>query len=148
MSLSRMLSPKTAVPIALAALAALVSPASATDSDQWQLSQDPTFQGRVQEALISTCVAIGTEGWAVAFHRERAGFCVSVLSAGTNQSQYVTEFANSVSTDSNVISDATQAGTVVLTTNNRAAQAALVTDTHIANAISGEINSFIREPGN
>lgn len=116
-------------------------------SDQWQLSQDPTFQGRVQASLIETCVAIGTEAWTVPFHRERSTFAATILSAAGGQSPYVTLFSNSVSTDPTCISDATQAGTMVLTTNNRAAQAALVTDAHIAAAISGQFNSFFRCPG-
>lgn len=116
-------------------------------SDQFQLSQDATFQGRVQASLIAACVAIGNEGWTVPFHRERATFSAGILAGtGGTQASYVTLFTNTVSTDSSCISDATQAGTVVLTSANRAAQAALVTDAHINAAVSAQFNSFIREP--
>lgn len=122
---------------------------AASHSDQYQLSQSPPFQNRVQASLIAACVAIGTEGWAVLFHRERSTFAASILSAsGTVQSTFVQLFSNSVATDTNVIADATQAGTVVLTSTNRDAQGALVTDAHIDAAISGQFNSFIRLPAN
>lgn len=116
-------------------------------NDENQLSQDPTFQGRVEAALLAACVAIGTEAWTVPFHRERARFAEQILSATGGQSTYVTLFANSVATDANVISDATQAGTVSVTASNRATQAALVTDAHINAAVSGQFNSFVLEPG-
>lgn len=122
---------------------------AASFSDMFQLSQDTTFQNRVQSALLSTCVAVSNEGWSVAFHRERATFCSQVLSfTGSGTNPYVALFANAVATDTNCIADATQAGTVVLTSGNRAAQAALVTDAHISAAISSQFNSFIREPAN
>lgn len=115
-------------------------------NDMYQLSQDPVFQNRVQASLLAACVAIANEGWAVPFHRERATFAAQVLSSNGSQATYVTLFANAVATDANVIADATQAGTVALTPANRATQALLVTDAHIDNAISGQFNSFIREP--
>jgi hypothetical protein len=55
-------------------------------------------------------------------------------------------FSNTVANDTNVINDATAAGTVVLTSGNRATQQALVTDAHIDLAIASSFNSFIREP--
>lgn len=115
-------------------------------NDEYQLSQDPTFQNRVQASVLAACVAIANEGWAVAFHRERATFSAQILSATSGQGPYITLFANSVATDPTCISDATQAGTVPLTPSNRAAQAALVTDAHINAAVSAQFNSFIREP--
>ena|SRR6202521_4788291 len=121
---------------------------AASRSDQYQLSQDPTFQNRVQESLLAACIAISNEGWAVPFHRERSTFGTEVLKATGAPSSYVLWFSTTAATDTNVIADATQAGTVVLTSGNRAAQAALVTDAHIDNAIAAEFNSFIREPGN
>jgi len=121
---------------------------AASFSDMNQLSLDPTFQGRVGAALFAACVAISNEGWAVAFHRERSTFCVQILSNTTSPNPYVTLFANSVATDTSCIADATQAGTVVLTAGNRAAQAALVTDTHISNAVASQFNSFMRQPQN
>lgn len=116
-------------------------------SDQYQLSQDTVFQNRVQASLIAACVAIGNEGWTVAFHRERATFCNQILAGtGGGQASYVTLFANAVATDPSVIADATVNGTVTITAGNRATQAALVTDAHIDAAIAGQFNTFIREP--
>lgn len=114
-------------------------------SDRFQLSQDVGFQSRVQAALAAACVNIANEGWAIAFHRERASFAVQILNGAQN---FTILFANTVSTDTSVIGDATQAGTVALTSGNRAAQALLVTDVHIDNAISAEFNAYIRVPSN
>lgn len=115
-------------------------------SDKWQLSQEPTFQNRVQASLVAACVSISNEGWAVPFHRERADFCRQVLLSPNSPTNYVQLVSNAVSTDANVIGDATQAGAVVLSGANRVAQAALVTDAHIDTAIASMFNSFIREP--
>ena len=114
-------------------------------SDQYWLSQNTTFQQRVQEALEAACIAIGNEGWAVPFHRERASFAQAVLDGQVQN--VVTLFSESVATDANVIADATQNGTVAVTSANSGTQQALVTDAHINAAISGEFNTFIREPG-
>lgn len=119
---------------------------TASRSDMYLLSQDTTFGHRVQASLIAACVAISNEGWAVAFHRERATFVAQVLQSPTSPTNWVQLFSNGVATDVNCIADATQAGTVVLTSGNAAAQAALVTDTHIDAAIASQFNSFIREP--
>jgi hypothetical protein len=119
-----------------------------THNDCYQLTQDVTFQNRVQAALTAACVSIANEGWAVPFHRERATFAAQILSTFGGSTNYVILFTNAVSTDTNVIGDATQAGTVPLTSGNRAAQAALVTDAHIDAAISAEFNAFIRVPAN
>jgi hypothetical protein len=121
---------------------------AASHNDSFQLSQDSVFQNRVQAALLSACVAISNEGWTIAFHRERSQFCSQILANTNSNINYVILFTNAVATDSNILSDATQAGTVVLTPANRAAQAALVTDAHIDTAISSMFNSFIREPAN
>lgn len=118
-------------------------------NDSYQLSQDPVFQNRVQAALLTASVAISNEGWTVAFHRERASFAVQILAgSGGAQAGFVTLFTNAVATDTTCLSDATQAGTVQLTSANRGAQALLVTDVHINNAVSAMFNSFIREPQN
>jgi hypothetical protein len=119
-----------------------------TKSDMFLLSQEPTFQNRVQASLVSACIAISNEGWSIPFHRERADFCNRVLLGPSTTPNYVALFSNAVATDTSVIGDATQAGTVALTTGNRASQAALVTDSHIDSAVSSMFNSFIREPGN
>lgn len=121
---------------------------AASRSDQYQVGQEPTFQNRVQQSLLAACIAITNEGWAIPFHLERANFANTVLLSisPTVISPYVVEFSAAVATDANVIADATQAGTVVLTAGNRATQAALVTDAHIDTAIASQFNSFVREP--
>lgn len=120
-----------------------------THKDRYTLSTDPTFKTRVQAALIASCVSIANEGWAVAFHRERANYAAQILAAPSSPIDNVQLFTNSVSTDATCIADATAAGTVVLSGANVATQAALVTDAHIDSAISAEFNAYIRGiPGN
>lgn len=121
---------------------------TATYSDSWQLAQDTTFQNRVQQSLVTQCTNIASEGWTVPFHRERMRFVVSILSSTNALSGAVTLFTNIVAANATALSDATQGGTVAMTSGNRAAQAALVTDTHIDNAISSQVNTFILEPNN
>lgn len=117
-------------------------------NDKYHISQEPTFQNRVQASLVAACIAIANEGWTVAFHRERSTFATMILQGPTTPINYVQLFANAVATDATVASDATQGGTVALTAGNRAAQSALVTDAHIDSAISSQFNSFVREPAN
>jgi hypothetical protein len=124
---------------------------AASFSDANILAQDPTFQGRVGAGLFTYCQVVGTEGWTIPFHRERAQFAVNIFNAALNAQNinpFQIQFAHSVAADTSVLADATQAGTVVLTSGNAAAQAALVTDTHISNAISSQFNSYIRVPNN
>jgi len=116
---------------------------AASLSDMNILSTDVGFQGRVRASLVTDAVAVTTEAWTVPFHRERQTYAVQVLNAPDT---YKLLFANSVATDASVIGDATQGGTVVLTTGNVATQAALVTDGHITAAISAQFNSFFRTP--
>lgn len=121
---------------------------AASHSDAYQLSQSPVFQNRVQAALYTYCTVVGSEAWTVPFHRERTTFVTGVLSNISTPNPWVVMFANIASTNATVLADATQAGTVVLTTGNRDTQAALVTDTDLDNAISSQFNTFIREPNN
>lgn len=121
---------------------------AASRKDMYILSTDPTFQNRVGAALLSAAISIYNEGWAVAFHRERASFASQIITQSVGGPDYRIMFANAVATDTSVIADATQAGTVVLTVANVAAQAALVTDAHIDTAIAGQFNAFFRTPGN
>ena len=122
---------------------------AASRNDMYQLSQDPVFQNRVQAALILACVSVSIENsTTVPFHRERQTFASQVLSSTTFQTQTVTLFTNSISTDPTIIADATVGGTVSLTTANRAAQAALVTDAHIDGAIAAQFNDYFRTPSN
>jgi hypothetical protein len=118
-------------------------------SDSAQLAQDPIFQGRVGAALYVYCQVAATEAWTIPFHRERALFVSQVFQTTLNAqgiNPWTFIFTNSVSTDATVVSDATVNGTVPLTSANRAAQALLVTDTHISNAVASQFNSYIREP--
>lgn len=118
----------------------------ATHSDSYILSQCIPFQNRVQAALLTYCTVVATEGWTVPFHRERANFVTQVLGNTSTPNPYVALFSYSSATDATVLSDATQAGTVTLTTGNVATQQALVTDTHIDNAVASQFNAYIREP--
>jgi len=120
---------------------------TASRSDMFLLSQDSTFQHRVQASLVSACINIQSESMETTpFHRERDSYVVSILSSISSLNDAVLRHSLGVATDSNVIADATVGGTVALTSGNAAAQAALVTDTHIDNAISGQFNTFFRLP--
>ena len=118
---------------------------AASYSDKQFLAGDATFQNRVRQSLVAACVSIQAEGYGIGSHRERDTFCTAVMNAPDSFKLLV---AISAANDANVISDATAAGTVVLTSGNVAAQAALVTDAHIDTAISSQINSFFRVPAN
>src|SRR5260370_40437500 len=123
---------------------------AASFSDSYQLAQDPSFQGRVGAGLMTFCQVVGTEGWTVAFHRERATFAVAVFNATLNAqaiNPYQIQFAHSVAADASVLADATVGGTVPITSLAIAAtQGLLVTYTHISNAVAAQFNSYIRGP--
>jgi hypothetical protein len=123
---------------------------AASFSDASILAGDPTFQARVGAGLLTFAQVVATESpTTVPFHRERDTLAVQIFTAPLNAqgiNPYSFLFANSVASDANVLADATQSGTVVLTAANRAAQAALVTDIHISNAIAAQFNSYVREP--
>jgi hypothetical protein len=114
-------------------------------NDRYMLGTDPTFQNRVMTSLVAACVSIMNEGWpgGGGFHKERAKQATAILQAPSN---YKGIYAQVVATDPSCIADATVAGTVALTVGNVAAQAALVTDAHIDNAVSGQFNSFFPTP--
>src|SRR5205085_5449709 len=115
---------------------------AASLSDQDILATNTKFINRVRQSLVATCIAIANEAVTVAslsLHNRRAAYASSVENNPTNFQQI---FAYAVATDANVIADATVGGTVALTTANADTQQALVTDAHIAAAISGQFNSF------
>lgn len=116
---------------------------AATYNDKDMLTTDVQFQKRVRQSLIQQAGNIMTEAVTTSFHRERSRYAAAVLNAPLN---YLTIFVGVVANDPTVISDATAAGTVVLTSGNVAAQAALVTDAHIDTAISANFNSFFLTP--
>jgi hypothetical protein len=115
----------------------------ASYSDQVFLSSDPQFQNRVRQSLINFSITTKGEATTVAYHRERETYAVSVLG---NPDLFKVVTAQAVAANSAVIADATVGGTVVLTSANAAAQAALVTDPHIDTAISNGYNSYFRTP--
>lgn len=117
--------------------------AAASHSDSAVLSSDPSFQNRTRESLLAACISIANEGFAILNHKKRADFCAAVV---LTPESYKVLFADMIATDTNVLADATQAGTVVLTTGNVATQAALVTDAHMDAAVSSEFNTFLVLP--
>jgi hypothetical protein len=120
---------------------------AASLSDQAVLSGDAGFTNRVKEALATTCINIVGEAISLAnlqLHLVRARFATQILNAmGSGTPNWPATFAITVAQDTTVIAGATQNGTVVLTSGNVAAQAALVTDAAILNAISAQFNSFL-----
>ena len=117
---------------------------AASRNDMNLLQADATFTSRVRSSLVAACVAITNEAHGADW-RERQTRAVTVLNG---PDAFKALYATTAATDANVIADATQNGTVVLTPANVAAQAALVTDAHIDNAISGQFNSFFNRPMN
>jgi hypothetical protein len=117
---------------------------AASRADQAILAADPTFINRVRQSLIAACISISNEGYSGgAIHKQRAQRAGAILNLPDT---YKPIYAVSAATDANVISDATAAGTVVLTAANVAAQAALVTDAHLDTAMSAQFNSFFDPP--
>jgi hypothetical protein len=112
---------------------------AASFNDMANLANDSTFQGRIGAALIQTCVSISTEGGNNA-HAQRKTYVQQVLNNPTVFKPY---FYLPVAVDTSVIADATVGGTIAVTPSTAAAQAALVTDTHIAAAISAAFNAFV-----
>lgn len=119
--------------------------AAASHNDSAVLSTDTTYQNRVQESALALCVqtVVSEDPRTVVNHKQRAAFCQLVVSAPAT---FKVLFAATTATDTTVLADATQAGTVALTTGNVAAQAALVTDAHIDNAVAAEFNTFLVLP--
>jgi hypothetical protein len=115
---------------------------AASFNDSAVLGANAAFVSRVQSALLSAAININSEGINVVNHGPRIQLVHQVLQSPSNLTNFATMFGLSVATDASVIGDATAAGTVVLTTNNIAAQEALVTDAHITNAVSGQFNAY------
>lgn len=116
-------------------------------ADQALLAADPTFQGRVKEALAQTCVNIASEAISsstLQIHVSRARLAAQILNALTNGSpNWPQAFTITVATDTATINTVTNNGTVTLTSGNAATQAALATDTEILNAVSAQFNAFL-----
>ena len=112
-------------------------------SDQQFLAADPTFRLRVLESVIRVCFNVGSEATTVAYHYKRLAFASQTLAnILANPSQYAVFFAQCVATDTTVLNDATVSGATPLTGANVAAQAALVADGDISNALSAQYNTF------
>lgn len=118
---------------------------AASFSDSYQLSQDATFSNRVQAALVTYFGVVNNEAGTTLYHSRRVAYISMIMGSTTtaNLAASVTLFTYIAAADATVLSDATQGGTVALTSGNRAAQAALVTDTHISNAIAAQFNQVI-----
>jgi hypothetical protein len=116
----------------------------ASRSDSYILGQSVAFQNRAQQSMVATCIAISSEGGTVAHHSARLALVHQILANPTQFANYVVMFSSAVATDATVLADATQAGTVVLTTGNVATQSALVTDAHLDSATSGMFNAFVQ----
>lgn len=121
-------------------------------SDQQFLAQDSTFTARVEQSLLAACSAIHNEAntgdagtLPLSLHIKRANLCAGIMTP-TQLPNWKVVFASMVATDSGVLADATNAGTVPITAGNATAQAALVTDAHIANAISAQFNTLLSIP--
>jgi hypothetical protein len=115
---------------------------AASHNDSAILSKDSLFIARVLQSLVAAAGNIQTEAITTntqSLHNKRAAFCVAILN---NPTAYAQLFAYTVATDSNVLSNATVAGTVALTAGNVDAQQALISDTNIDNAVSGQFNNF------
>jgi hypothetical protein len=110
-------------------------------NDMDVLRGSTAFQARIRAALISYALVVGQEAVTVSFHKERANYAAQVLNAPDG---FVDALASAVATATLVINDATQNGTVALTTGNVATQQALVTDAHITTVITAGYNSFFR----
>lgn len=111
-------------------------------NDAQLLSNDPTFQNRVQEALMRACANITSEAFTTALHVQRQRYVQQIMQ---NPASFVKQFADIVAQDATVLADATVAGGTPLTSGNAATQAPLVQDAHIDNAIAANFNAFISQ---
>jgi hypothetical protein len=114
---------------------------AASRNDSFTLGTNAAFLGRVQASMAAAAVAIAAEGSNVVNHPARLELVHLILLSPTAQSSYATMFALSVATDTTVLGDATQGGTVVLGANV-GTQQALVTDAHIDTAVAAQFNAY------
>lgn len=94
-----------------------------TRLDQFNLSQDATFQKRVEAEIVTAALAIWSEA-----SSNRTRLARKVLA---NPSGYAVLFAVGVATDANVAADAGSPETQ-----------ANVTDAHIVAAVTGQWNAY------
>lgn len=107
--------------------------------DSFWLSQDSVFGERCFASLMSYCDTVANET-SNNLHAQRKSYVATILN---NPSFYKQLFINVASINATVVSTANQSNTVPLTTTNTAAQAALVTDTQVNNAVAACFNDFI-----
>lgn len=93
-------------------------------TDQYALSQDATFQGRVQQATVTAAVQISSEADAVAFHPARVRLATKVLQDPVSWTKV---FAAGVASDTTIAGHPTNPQ---------------VLDSEIQNAVSGQWNGF------
>lgn len=113
---------------------------AASYNDMSVLGTNTLFIARVQAALVAGALTIAGEASSVPNHYRRVSLAVQVLNAPAS---WASIFAQGVATDSNVIADATAAGTVALTAANIAAQQALATDPHINSALNVQFSNYV-----
>lgn|SRR5262245_19636523 len=113
-------------------------------NDQQILAADPTFQLRVRQSLVKTCLFVKDQDPKnTPYYRERETFAAAVMNSPDSYKELV---AVSVATASQIMNAATTNGTIPLTTGNVAAQQALVPDATIDTAIQQGYNTFFRTP--
>lgn len=138
---------KLAVLFLLSAAPAFAQTASPNLNDQQVLTTDPTFQNRARESSINYCnTVVSTESITAAslhLHIQRVNLCAQIMSSPDT---FKTLFADAAAANATVIGDATQAGSVPLTSANVAAQATKVLDTDLNNAVASSLNSFLTVP--
>jgi hypothetical protein len=124
---------------------ALTNPSTMSSAN---LAADVTFLARVKAELLLQCQNIATEAITTAglmLHVRRAQMVSNILQAiATGTVNWPAVFAVGVATDATVLSDATSGSTVDVTSGNSATQQALVTDTHMGNAIAAQFNAFLQ----
>lgn len=132
------------------ALSSVSAFAAASHNDSAVLSSDATFQNRVRQSLVSACVTVSTEAvtgltgsMPLDLHKRRVNFCALVLAAPDS---FKTLFADTVAVNATVLNEATQNGTVAITSANVATQAALVLDNDMDAALSLDLNAFLILP--
>ncbi|HQR17693.1 MAG TPA: hypothetical protein PK948_04965 [Gemmatimonadales bacterium] len=113
---------------------------AASHSDRYLLGIEPAFVHRVRSSLVIYCATVAAEAASAAYHTVRLQRAVQIIN---NPDAYMQLYSNAAALDATVIADATQGGTVAITSGNSAAQSALVTDAHLDAAIAAQFNFFV-----
>jgi hypothetical protein len=127
--------------LALLCAVFFASPANAQSlSDKAVLGANSVFTQRVQVALLTTAIAVSSDGLTAGGVNQKRHIQAQNIMIGSLAWSLM--FAPAVATDATVVGAATQGGTVALTAGNVVAQQAMATDASIANAVSGMYNAF------